>query len=83
MPMFVLAFNFAWELVYALFVAESAPEKICFGIWLVIDCGLVYGLVNYGHNEWDHAPAVKQHLGSIFAALLAACLVGHWAFARW
>ncbi|RDW85832.1 hypothetical protein BP5796_04157 [Coleophoma crateriformis] len=83
MPMFALAFNFAWELVYALTVAEATLEKICFGIWLAIDCGLVYGLLKYGHNEWNHAPAVKNHLGSIFIVLLGGCVVGHWAFAKW
>lgn len=41
MPLFALALNFAWELVYALYVAESPLEKSVFVCWLIIDCFMV------------------------------------------
>lgn len=43
MPPFALALNFAWEIVYALYVAESPLEQTVFTIWLLIDCGMFTG----------------------------------------
>ncbi|KAL3424677.1 hypothetical protein PVAG01_03958 [Phlyctema vagabunda] len=83
MPLFALAFNLAWEVVYAVVVAEERLEQFCFGVWLVIDCGLVYGVVRHGRNEWAHAPLVQRHVGLLFGLLAAACVLAHWTFARW
>ncbi|TVY53521.1 Terpene cyclase, partial [Lachnellula suecica] len=82
MPLFALAYNFAWELIYAFYVAEAPLEKAVFGIWCLLDCGMVYGIVKHGHNEWKHAPVVAKNLGLIFWVLLAYCCVGHWASAK-
>jgi hypothetical protein len=83
MPLFALSFNFAWEIIYALFVADEPLERIVFGVWMVIDLGMVYGLIVYGKEEWSHAPLVKRHLGKIFVAMLTWCCIAHWAFAQW
>jgi hypothetical protein len=65
MPVVPLAFNFAWEIVFALYVAESLPEQIVFVTWMFIDIGLVYTVVKYGENQWKHAPIVGQITGKI------------------
>jgi hypothetical protein len=83
MPLFVLAFNFAWEMVFALFVAIEAREKAMFTIWMIIDLGLVYALVKYGANEWKHAPAVARNIGKIFVAMLAWWCVALYAVSAW
>ncbi|KAH6669556.1 hypothetical protein B0J14DRAFT_546718 [Halenospora varia] len=83
MPLFALAFNFAWELVYAFFVAEAPLERIVFGIWCLLDCGMVYGIFLYGANEWAHAPVIAKNLGKGFGVLVLYCVFGHWAFAKY
>lgn len=83
MPLFALAFNLAWEIVYALYVVESVLEQIVFTVWLVIDVGMVCGVLRYGIYEWEHSPIIKRNLGWILLALVAYCCVGHWAFAKW
>lgn len=83
MPLFALSFNFAWEAIYALFVAEALLERVVFGVWLLLDCGMVYGVLKYGRREWDHAPFVKENLGWVILGLTVYCAAGHWAFAKW
>jgi hypothetical protein len=83
MPIFALSLNFAWELVFALFVAEEAREKAIFSIWLAIDLGLVYALFTYGANEWKHAPVVGRHVGKIFAGMLAWWCVVLYVVSQW
>jgi hypothetical protein len=83
MPLFALALNFAWEVVYALFVAESLLERSVFTIWLIIDCGMVYGMLKYAKYEWSHAPAVARRIGGIFAIMAVGATLGHWTFAKW
>jgi hypothetical protein len=83
MPLFSLAFNFAWEIIFALFVAEAAREKAIFTIWMLIDLGLVYAVVTYGLNEWKHAPAVGRNIGKIFTVMLAWWCVALYAVSSW
>ncbi len=83
MPLFVLAMNFAWETVYALYVVETNLEFVVFMIWLLIDCGLVYYMLQYGKQEWRHAPFVERHLGVILIGMIAYCTLGQYAFAKW
>jgi hypothetical protein len=83
MPLFSLAFNFAWEIVFALYVAEEPREKTMFTIWMLIDLGLVYAAVKYGANEWKHAPAVGRHVGKIFAGMLAWWCIALYAVSSW
>jgi hypothetical protein len=76
MPLFALALNFAWELVYGLYVAETTLEQAVFTLWLVLDCGMVAGMVKYAGNEWAHSPVVARHVGLIFAIMAAVATVG-------
>lgn len=83
MPLFSLALNFAWETIFSLYVAESRPEKATFGIWMVLDLGLIYAVVKYGEREWRHAPVVGRHIGKILVGCVVWWCVAIWAFARW
>jgi hypothetical protein len=83
MPLLPLAFNFAWEIVFALYVAEEAREKAIFAIWMLIDVAIVYATVTYGANEWRHAPVVGRNIGKIFAGMLAWWCVALYAVSSW
>jgi hypothetical protein len=83
MPIFSLALNFAWEIVFALFVAEAPLEKTIFVLWMVLDAGLVYGVLKYGKNEWAHAPAVSRNLGKIMSVAVLWCCWALWAISSW
>ncbi|KAH8592131.1 hypothetical protein B0O99DRAFT_654043 [Bisporella sp. PMI_857] len=83
MPLFALSFNFSWELVYALYVAESLLERIVFTTWMVLDIGLIYYTLLYGKREWDHAPFIRRHLGLLWVLMTVYTTVGHFAFAKW
>jgi hypothetical protein len=83
MPLFALANNFAWELVYALFVVDSLREKIAMTIWMLIDIPIIYSTLRYGTNEWVHAPTIKRNLGKILLSLMTMCAGAHWSFASW
>jgi hypothetical protein len=83
MPLFALAQNFAWEMVYALYVTETRLEFAVFTVWMLIDSGLVYYMLKHGKNEWAHAPFVQRYLGTIFVVLIVYCSLGQYAFAKW
>ncbi|KAF1937487.1 phospholipase D/nuclease [Clathrospora elynae] len=83
MPLFSLAFNFGWEIVFALYVAVEVREQVIFTIWMLIDVGLVYTTVRYGANEWRHAPAVGRNIGKIFTGMLAWWCVALYAVSVW
>ncbi|KAK4505250.1 hypothetical protein PRZ48_003213 [Zasmidium cellare] len=83
MPLFALALNLAWELVYALYVAESPLERTVFFIWLVIDCVMLYGVLKFAKFEWRHSPAVARSVGGIFGGMVVVAVLGHWSFAKW
>nr|BAZ95876.1 terpene cyclase [Fusarium sp. NBRC100844] len=83
MPLFALANNFAWEMTYALYVADAAREKTAMVIWMLIDIPIVYSLLRHGRNEWSHAPMVSRNLGKIFVLLVALCATAHYSWASW
>ncbi|KAH8812525.1 hypothetical protein F5884DRAFT_832161 [Xylogone sp. PMI_703] len=83
MPIFALAFNFAWEVVYAIYVSEAIIEKTVFYVWLVIDCGLIYSVMKYAKYEWAHAPVVARHIGLVFSTMAVVSLFAQWTFAKW
>lgn len=83
MPLFPLAMNFAWELVFALFVAVEVREQTIFTIWMLIDIGLVYALVKYGANEWKHAPAIGRHIGKLFVVMMVWWCIALYAVSTW
>lgn len=83
MPLFALAFNFAWETVFLFYVTDEFEVKLVLSAWILMDLGLVYSVVKYGHNEWAHAPIVGKHIGKIFAVMLAWWCWALWAVAHW
>ncbi|EPS39984.1 hypothetical protein H072_6195 [Dactylellina haptotyla CBS 200.50] len=83
MPLFALALNFAWEVVYGFYVAESPLEKSVFILWLIIDCGMIYGMMKYARNEWSHAPTVGRRIVEIFIVMMIGATLGHYTFAKW
>ena len=83
MPLSALALDFSWEVVYAFYVAESPLEKSVFVLWLIIDSGMVHGMIRYAKYEWTHSPKVASHIGSIFAVMAVGAALGHWTFAKW
>ncbi|EJD45695.1 hypothetical protein AURDEDRAFT_64125 [Auricularia subglabra TFB-10046 SS5] len=83
MPMFVLALNLTWEIIYAC-IATHPLERAGFALWVLVDCPLIYAVLVHGRKyEWAHAPLVQQHLGKIFATMCAGCTLAHLAFIRW
>jgi hypothetical protein len=83
MPFLALAFNLGWEAVYALYVTETNLERAVFTIWLIIDVGLVYGMVKNAKYEWKHAPVVARNIGVFLALATASMALGNFAFAKW
>lgn len=83
MPLLSLCFNFAWEIIFSLYVAESLPEKATFVTWMILDIGLVYTTVKYGANEWKHAPIVGRNIGKILALGVLWWCWALWAVCVW
>ena len=83
MPIFSLALNFAWQIVFAFYVAEAPLEKTIFVLWMVLDAGLVYAVLKYGKSEWAHAPAVGRNLGKIMSVSVLWCCWALWAVSSW
>lgn len=83
MPLLALALNVSWEIVFALYVAEMPLEKIGFGVWLVLDVGLVYTTLKFAPYEWRANPWVARWIASIFTIMVAIGCVGQWTFVAW
>jgi hypothetical protein len=75
--------DFAWEIVFALYVADETREKALFAIWGLLDLGIVYAAVIYGANEWKHAPVVGRNIGKIFTGMLAWWCIALYAVSSW
>lgn len=50
---------------------------------MLIDLGLVYTVVQYGANEWRHAPAVGKNIGKMFAGMLAWWCIALYSISIW
>ncbi|KAK3394796.1 hypothetical protein B0H63DRAFT_58084 [Podospora didyma] len=83
MPMLALANNFAWEMVYALWVVDSPQEKTAMTIWMLIDMPIIYSTVRHGALEWSHAPAVQRNLTAILLGLTLLFGAAHWSWQSW
>ncbi|PYH99045.1 hypothetical protein BO71DRAFT_405605 [Aspergillus ellipticus CBS 707.79] len=83
MPIFAMANNFAWEIVYGCYFQDLWSKQIVGIIWAIVDTIIVYGTIKYGRNEWKHTPVVEKHLGKIVILFIAWCLWGHFAFMNW
>jgi len=83
MPLFALALNFGWEVVYALYVAESPLERVIFDVWMVLDCGMVFGMMRFARYEWRDAPVVARNIVGVFVGMTVVAVAGHGTFAYW
>ena len=83
MPLFALSFNFAWEIVYAFFVAEAPLEQLVFGLWSLLDVFMIYGVIQHGSREWSHSPVIGRNLGKVVVGMTIWCLGLHWSSAKW
>ncbi|KAF2475155.1 phospholipase D/nuclease [Lindgomyces ingoldianus] len=83
MPLAALAFNFAWEIMFTIYISETSLEKSVFACWMVLDIGLAYTMVEYGANEWRHAPVVGRHIGKILLGSVLWICWALWAFSSW
>ena len=84
MPLFALAINVAWEMVYGLLVSPPwSVEQLVFISWLVLDLVMVLGMIKFARHEWEHSPCVSRRIVAIFIVMASAATVGHWAFASW
>ncbi|KAK3317175.1 hypothetical protein B0T19DRAFT_286852 [Cercophora scortea] len=84
MPLLALAINVSWEIVYLVFVIDTALETAGFMFWLVLDGGLVYTTVRFGPDDWrTSSPWVGRHLGGLLALMVTFGCLGHYAFAAW
>ncbi|KAF2245923.1 hypothetical protein BU26DRAFT_488680 [Trematosphaeria pertusa] len=62
MPILSLCTNVAWELVYGLFYPPGVAEFVTFLPYFLVDLGLVYTTIQFGANEWKHAPLVQTNI---------------------
>lgn len=76
MPLLALALDISWEGVYAFYVPEPPLERLIFTLWLVIDCGMVYGMIKYAKYEWPHSLIVARKIGDYLH------YDGYWCYAR-
>ena len=53
MPLFALAFNFAWELIYDFLVRDAmSVQKVVNMTWFVLDAVIVYTYFRYGRKDF-------------------------------
>ncbi|KAK1710641.1 hypothetical protein BDP67DRAFT_407195 [Colletotrichum lupini] len=83
MPLFALALNLSWELIYAARVAEHPLERLGFLVWLLLDVPLVYTTLKNAKHEWRHAPLVAKNIGAILAIMVALGCAANYAVAEW
>ncbi|KAI1178251.1 hypothetical protein F4777DRAFT_539019 [Nemania sp. FL0916] len=80
MPLVPLCFNIGWEFAYGVLYPLSVAETLTFVPWLLIDAGIVYTTIQYGPEQWKHAPVVAQNIKPLLGLGIAFSLVVHWAF---
>lgn len=59
MPLFALVMNFSWELlsfVDGLIHSAEGNVMLIYGIWLLLDCGVLYTCIRYGNQETKALP---------------------------
>jgi len=83
MPLFALSLNLAVDITQAAYVLTEWEEASIFGIWVLIDLGIVYAVVKYGHHEWTHSPVIGKHVGKILGVMVAWCCWVTFALAQW
>jgi hypothetical protein len=57
LPMVALCANLAWELIFAVVLPDSTPQRYVNMVWLVLDLVLLYQLLRFGPREF---PALER-----------------------
>ena len=83
MPLFALANNLAWELIYSFYFVDVWFKRIVFTVWVMVEIPIVYGTILNSQNEWSETPIVRRHFKKILFGLVLWCAIGHWAFIHW
>ena len=53
MPFFALAFNIAWEFIYAFLIYQGFPlQRIINVVWFLLDLAILYTYFKYGRQEF-------------------------------
>ncbi|KAI0535900.1 hypothetical protein GGR58DRAFT_477302 [Xylaria digitata] len=84
MPIVGLAINVSWEIVYAIYVAETAFERLGFAVWLLLDLGIVYTTVRFAPYDWAQTSKfVGDNIVGILGLMILIGCWGHIAFVTW
>jgi hypothetical protein len=79
MPFFALAFNIAWEFIYAFLVYQGfALQRAVNIVWFALDLGILYTYLRYGREEFP-AGYRKYFLAWSVSAIVAAFVVLYFA----
>ncbi len=58
MPYFALAFNIAWEFIYAFLIYQGFPlQRVVNVVWFALDLGILYTYFRYGREDFPKAYA--------------------------
>jgi paspaline synthase len=79
MPLVPLWANFAWEFLFTLVCPTSVAQVVAFGPWLVIDLFIIYTTLQFGPEQWRHAPMVAENMGTIMAVGILFMMAVFWA----
>lgn len=75
MPLFALAFNFAWEFIFSFLVKQDfSAQWVVNVIWFLLDAVIVYTYFRYGRKDFP-ASAEKSFIPWSVAAFLTGFLV--------
>jgi hypothetical protein len=56
MPFFSLAFNIAWEFIYAFIIYQGSPlQRVVNIVWFLLDLAILYTYFRYGRQEFPKA----------------------------
>ncbi|KAL3439813.1 hypothetical protein BJX65DRAFT_315384 [Aspergillus insuetus] len=70
MALLALCSDTGWEIVYG-FIFPEASRHFGSGVrvWLLLHVPVVYVMLKFGADEWDHNPLVKKNLPLVYVAL--------------
>lgn len=82
-PLFALALNLAWEVVYAFGVCEAWIEFVGFTLWLLLDIPVLYVTLKTAKNSFAHSPLVARNVPLIMLVIFVAGFAGNAGFVWW
>lgn len=79
MPFFALAFNIAWEFIYAFVIYQGfALQRAVNIVWFLLDVGVLYTYLRYGRDEFPEGYR-KYFLSWSVSAIVVAFMVLYFA----